>query len=390
MTDNRRDVVIVGASGAGLLTGYLLARQGYRVGVYEQQRRYRPPRRTLIVTSSLRRVLPVDFSPAVLHATPWMTVATRRREVTIELQEPDWILERSRLLHLLLEKAQEAGCRVYFGHRFLGLERDRQRILARFQRPRRGDITVEVGRALVGADGVFSQVAVAAGLPRAPHIPIIQAEVSLPPGWDPRRTQVWFFPQDTRYFFWLIPEGEGRGVLGLMTDHGVHPHPPMKRFLERLSLKPHRFQGARVALYHPRLRAWKRLGPVDLFLVGDAAGQVKNTTVGGTVTGFWGAQAVAQAIAQGVPFAKAARGLHRELLLHWWVRKALHGFSEAGYDALLRSLTPAVRQFLERRTRDEMAPALWKLVATTPALWALAPHVLRSLVQPTPGPIFPS
>ena len=383
----RYDIVVVGASGAGLLAGYLLARRGYRVAIFEQQPRYRPTRRTLIVTPALRRVLPLDFAPALLHATPWMTVATARREVTIELQAPDWIIERRRLLFLLLEKAQEAGCRVFFGHRFTGLREEDARVRVRFQRPRANHVDVEATRAILGADGVFSQVARAVGLARAPHIPIVQAEVPLPPGWDPRRTQVWFYPRETRYFYWLIPESRDRGVLGLMTDPGVNPRPLIQGFLKRLNLKPDRFQGARVALHHPRLRAWKRMGNVDVFLVGDAAGQVKNTTVGGTVTGFWGAQVAVRAIHQGVPFPRAARDLYRELRLHWWVRKALHAFSEAGYDALLRSLTPAVREFLGRRTRDEMAPALWKIVITTPTLWRLAPHVVRSWLTPFPGKI---
>ena len=40
----------------------------------------------------------------------------------------------------------------------------------------------------------------------------------------------------------------------------------------------------------------RRVGAGNVYLVGDAAGQVKVSTVGGTVTGLRGAQAVALAI----------------------------------------------------------------------------------------------
>lgn len=378
------EIAIIGASGAGLLAGYLLARQGYEVTVFEQQPHYRPARRTLIVTSALQQVLPFEAHPAILHKTPWMTVATSRQEVTLRFRVPDLIVERSALLQYLLEQARRAGCRIVLGHRFQGWEAASDGSL-RLHLERQGEtVQVTVHRALIGADGVTSDVARALGLPLPPRIPILQAEVALPAGWDPRRTQVWFFPQETRYFYWLIPESEHRGVLGLMTDAHVSPKPLLEAFLKRWELTPLAYQGAQVALYHPRLQAHRRVGRVDIYLLGDAAGHVKNTTVGGTVTGFWAAQAAARAIHQGRPWKETARGLYRELRLHWWIRRALHGFSEAGYDLLLRCLTPSVRNFLERRTRDEMAPALWKTLLTTPALWRLAPHVLRSLRRPFP------
>lgn len=379
------EIAIVGASGAGLLAGYLLAQRGFEVALFEQQRTYRPTRRTLIVTPSFDQVFPLNRETFTLHQTPWMTVATRREEVTITLQEPDLIIERSALLHFLYQKVQEAGCRIHLGHRFQGIHLHANGSLSiHLHRPREVSREIRVTRALIAADGVFSTVAQALGLPRPPAIPILQAEVNLPPRWDPRRTQVWFRPHETRYFYWLIPESDTRGVLGLMTDPGVDPGPLLRECLKRIELEPLAHQGAKVALYHPQVRGHSRLGKVDVYFIGDAAGHVKNTTVGGTVTGFWAAQAVVEAIHQGRSFADTARDLYRELRLHWWIRRALHGFSEAGYEALLRSLTPAVRAFLGRRTRDEMAPVLWKTVLTTPPLWSLTPHIFRSLRQPFP------
>lgn len=380
----RVEIAVIGASSAGLLAATLLAQQGLEVVVFEQQRRFRPCRRTLIVTPALYRVLPWDPEPAVLHHTPWMTVATEDQEVTIKLQEPDVIIERQALLYWLWEKAQQAGVRVQTGCRLAQVRLQREGLQLFLQQARGSGIQVEVRRALLAADGVFSDTVRALGLPRPPAIPIVQAEVSLPKGWDPGRTQVWFLPQETRYFYWLIPESPDRGVVGLMTDAGVNPGPRLRAFLQRMGLAPMAFQGARVALYHPQVPGYRRIGQVELLVLGDAAGHVKNTTVGGTVTGFRAARAAVQVLAHGIPWAEAARDLYRELRLHWWIRRALHHFPQQAYRRLLTALTPELRSFLGRRTRDEMAPVLWPQLLRSPSLWRLLPTALRSWLYTFP------
>ncbi len=378
------EIAVIGASGAGLLTACLLAQAGYDVTVFEQQGRFQPCRRTLIVTPAFYRVLPWKPEPAILHHTPWMTVAANGQEVTIELQEADVIIERRALLLWLLERARQAGARIRFGHRLVGLQPRGDQVVLTLQPRREAMREVAVSRAVVAADGVFSATLRALGWPQPPCIPIVQAEVPLPRGWDPRRTQVWFVPEETRYFYWLIPENAARGVVGLMTDAGVNPGPLLRAFVQRLGLEPQAYQGARVALYHPRVPGYRRLGRVEVFAVGDAAGHVKNSTVGGTVTGFRAARAVAEVLLERRPWPQAARSLYRELRLHWWIRRALHHLSSQAYERLLRSLTPAVRAFLARRTRDDMAPALWWQVLRTPALWRMALPGLRSWLQPFP------
>lgn len=52
------------------------------------------------------------------------------------------------------------------------------------------------------------------------------------------------------------------------------------------------------------------------------------------------------------------------------MRLFLDRLDNAGYDRLVRALTPALRRFLGRRNRDEMAGAIWKLPLYQP--WLLA------------------
>jgi len=48
-------------------------------------------------------------------------------------------------------------------------------------------------------------------------VPLVQAIVNLPRT-APDTTRVWFVPDDTPYFYWLIPENEHRGALGIIGE----------------------------------------------------------------------------------------------------------------------------------------------------------------------------
>lgn len=379
------DVAIIGASSAGLYAAEQLARAGQRVGVFDQYTNLAPARRTLIVTPQLQRVLGCVPDTAVLHRIRVMAMATSGATLSVELQDPDLIVERCRLAHLLAGRAQEAGAELCYGHRFQGLEPHPGGVALHLraadgqQSPElvEGAATV-VARAVIGADGLFSDVAVAAGLKHPPAVPILQAKVRLPPGWDPAVAQVWFDADETRFFYWLIPESVEKGVVGLVGDDGVEIRALLQRFLDRHGFRPLAYQGAQVAMHHPQFRPWGRVGSAPVLLVGDAAGQVKVTTVGGTVSGLWGASAAVRALLRGTPYPHELRPLKRELDLHWFIRLLLDRLGNPGYDRLVSSATPAVQQFLSRHNRDEVAGVFWQLPLHQPRLLALGLRLLLS------------
>src|ERR1700738_449132 len=145
----------------------------------------------------------------------------------------------------------------------------------------------------VGADGAASRVARTAGWPPIETVPLVQAIVRLPKDYPPDTTRVWFVPDAPPYFYWLIPESPERGALGVIGEDGRDTARCLARFLEKKHLEALEWQGARIPVYKRWVPVKKRLGKGNVYLVGDAAAQVKVSTVGGIVTGFRGAQAVA-------------------------------------------------------------------------------------------------
>ena len=150
----------------------------------------------------------------------------------------------------------------------------------------------------------------------------------------------------------------------------------LERFLAKRHLEPRGFQGARIPVYTGWIPVRRQLAGGDVYLVGDAAGHVKVTTVGGIVTGFRGAMGVAEAILNGGASRKL-RSLRRELNTHLLIRKLIHGFSQAHYSHLVDLLNNRARKDLEAYTRDEPGSLLFRICLHQPRMLLLG---LRALM----------
>jgi digeranylgeranylglycerophospholipid reductase len=371
----RREVIVVGASAAGLFTAAGVARGGRPVRVLESKPQLEPAPRTLIVTDHFRRQTGAAAEDTIVNEIRRFELFTDGRSAQIALKKPDLIIERSRLIFALAREARQAGTSLCFDTRFLGVG------------PNEHGLRVEVetggqreqfdADSLVGADGAASRVARAAGWPPLETVPLVQAIVRLPKDCAPDTTRVWFIPDDTPYFYWLIPESAERGALGVIGEHGRDTKRTLESFLEKKKLEPLEWQGARIPVYRKWVPVRRRIGNGEVYLVGDAAAQVKVSTVGGIVTGFRGALGVAQALLK-KSASKELDALRRELGTHWMIRRALHHFQQKDYSQLVDLLDASARESLGEIHRDESTRLLWNLARRQPRLLLLG---LRGLLM---------
>ncbi len=119
------------------------------------------------------------------------------------------------------------------------------------------------------------------------------------------------------------------------------------------------------------------MGNGDVYLVGDAAAQVKVSTVGGIVTGFRGALGVAESILRPGRSAELT-ALRRELSTHWLIRRTLHHFQQKDYSQLVDLLDATTRASLGEINRDESTRLLWNVIRRQPQLVLLG---LRGLLM---------
>ena len=342
--------------------------------VFEQAERLDPTPRTLIVTSRMRDLLGPIGERAVVNEIRRFELCTDGRVGMIRLERPDLVIERSVPVRELASQAEAAGARMLFGRRFVSLEASGEGLTVAVERIREGGTEGTYAGTVIGADGAFSAVARTAGWPQLATLPVVQATVRLPADLPQHTTRIWFIPEDTPYFYWLIPESPTRGVLGLIGEDRQETRQRLGRFLERRRLEPIEFQGARIPGYARWVPIHHRVGQGDVYLVGDAAGQVKVTTVGGIVTGFRGALGVAEAILNGGA-SRELTALRRELNLHLLIRRALHHFAQKDYVGLLDLLNRSAQRSLGAHTRDEAGKLLWRLCLLRPRVLLLGLRV---------------
>ena len=375
-------VTVIGASVAGLFAAGHLARCGVPVRVYEAQAPFRPAPRTLIVTPTFLRLADFDTSEAILNRVRTFELFSRSAAARISLAEPDLVLERARLLHLLARQAQGAGAEIVHGHRLQALHNHRAVPLLQFSTPER-ERRLLAPRVL-GADGAHSVTASGIEQQGLEQVALLQVRVALPADQPPDTVRVWFDRAATRFFVWLIPESPHTAAAGLIADTLEQAEAALAAFLTAQDLEPlERQEDAWVPL--PPL-AWRTTAPLAdgrVLLVGDAAGQVKASTVGGVVSGMRGALAAVRSLVRGTPYPRELAPLCRELNLHTLVRLVLDGFTDEDYDHLLRALNRPALRLLSRHDRDGLARTFWRLVLAQPRWLPLGARALLRALRET-------
>ena len=187
------------------------------------------------------------------------------------MKHPDLIVERRALIKSLADQAQRAGAKLELGRRFHSLRPDGNGIALEVERCADGTPEEVRTGTLIGSDGAKSRVArAAAGWPPLETAPLLQAIVPLPKDMSLDTVRVWFVPQDTPYFYSLIPESPTRGALGVIGESGANTRKCFEQFLEKRKLDPIEFQGARIPIYSRWIPVRRQVGSGSVYLVGDA------------------------------------------------------------------------------------------------------------------------
>jgi flavin-dependent dehydrogenase len=372
-----RNVGIVGASIAGFWAARHLAQHRIPVTVYEAQETFEPDARTLIVTPAWLRLQDGSAEFPILNRIDAFELISQSQSVRIPLQEPDVVVERACFLRVLARQAERAGAQFRLGHRLVRMEPAGSGWNLCFEN---GVGTATVSRVL-GADGAGSTVARALGRDGREQVAILQARVALPSHLSTDTVRVWFDRDSTRFFYWLIPESPETGIAGLIAESDGAARQSLGQFLAAQNLAPMGYQAAVVPLHRWGERGAPSAGD-GVLLAGDAAGQVKVTTVGGVVTGMRGGVAAARAWVHGCGATRQLRYLRRELDAHALVRYVLDRFRNEDYDALLACLNRRASHVLRTYPRDELTRALWRLLITQPRWLSLGARALiRSVLR---------
>lgn len=276
------DVIVVGASFAGLVAARTAAMRGLKVAVVEAK----PSAGARVATTGIlvkEAAEELDLPHGLTRRVHGVRLYAPNL-TSIDLFAPGYFFLTTRtglLLDWLAGDALRAGVRLYFGHRFRGGERRADGAIALDGL----DLTC---RYLIGADGARSRVAKAFGLGCNRRFLVgVEAEYEGLPGVDPRFLHCFV---DSRlapgYLGWVAP-GPVVTQVGLATNGSVAPS--LARFEAKTAPLFAYGEGKAVERRSGLIPIGGPVAPFacpGVMLVGDAAGQVSPATAGGIRLAF--------------------------------------------------------------------------------------------------------
>ena len=144
-----------------------------------------------------------------------------------------------------------------------------------------------------------------------------------------------------------------------------HPNEHFREFLNKRApkAKVRDYCSGLIPIYNPSIKTVGR----NVFLVGDAATQVKATSYGGIVPGLLAAQELGKAIIKKKSYEKLwKKKIGKDLKYSLLIRKVLNRFSPKDYNSLFYLITPKVKKLIEKYDREFPSKLVIKLIFAQP------------------------
>lgn len=337
-------ISIIGAGPAGSYLAYLLAKQGKKVTVIEEHEKIGSPVQcTGIVTESIKKF--VDLPNKVI-ANKCRKVVVVSKNNRIEARTDELVMWRNKFDEHIAHLAMDAGAKILTNHQFIDFN---GKHAIRIKDKKNNETKEIICDYVVGADGPSSQVAKVSGLNSQEKFYVgMQAKVKLKMPLDEFETH--FGSSFPNFFGWVVPESEDTARLGLGSFQNTKEL--FYKFLESRTGKKDIlcWESGIIPYYNPK----KIVQKDNVFLIGDAATQVKATTGGGIIPSFKAAHTLADCIIKKKNYQtnfKFKSG--KELLLHLKIRGILNKFSDEDYNHLLGLMNQnRIKKTLKKYDRD--------------------------------------
>jgi len=350
------EIIIIGAGPIGCYAGYLLAKEGYEVDIYENHSHIGSPIQcTGLLTSDFDQFnLPMDS----FLVNTFSKVEVYSKNETLEVKQKEYLVCRKKFDNFFGDLAKGVGVRFYLNHSFLRKEKNYLVIKDNINNQEKKVFSDLV----IAADGPLSPTAKAYGFyhPKRENYFGIQATVK--GKFDPNIFSTYFGEEVCpELFAWVVPESETIARVGLAMRKNSRAY--FDKFMKEYNFKAIEIQAGTIPVYHPK----QKLSKGNCHLLGDAAGFVKATTLGGLVPALRQAEILVECIKNNKNFEKEVRPIVKKLKLHLWIRKILDDFSDKDWDRLVRYINQdKIQKFFEKYTRDNPIPLVFNALIREP------------------------
>lgn len=326
---------------------------------------------TGILTDSINSIVKIPKSVIVTKIKEFKIIAPDGSTLYVPVKKPNIIVDREKFDIYLMEKALDSGARISFYERFVSFAKQKNRYKIKTSR---GEFTTDM---VVGADGPFSRVAhVARIYGKRKLVYGLQARCRYP-GLEEGVSEVRLGEGE---FAWIVPENNRIARVGVIGNAGsVQAKKRLNDCYSRLlgKSKVIENQSGVVPVYNPK----QQLRKGNVFLIGDAASQVKATTYGGIIYGMTAARLLARNKEKYAQNFK--RSVGKDLWLSLKIREFLNCMNVNQYNKLVEIMQRKKNiDLISAFDRDYPSKFVGKLILQEPELWPLGFNItVRRLIS---------
>lgn len=346
-------ISVIGAGPAGSYAASLLAKD-HDVNLYEEHDQIGVPFQcTGILTSTINGLINIPDKLIVNRLKKVRLYSPKGNNLEIKLKNQDLLIDRIAFDKYLAEIAVKNGAKLHYDHRLMGLEDNKLKF-------KNGIVESDC---IIGADGPLSVVARSSGLfGRREFFLGKQFRTSLKEPMDKDTFEV-YFGAAPDFFGWIVPEDENIVRIGIATTQKDVNFYFNKFIKNKIKGDLCECQAGLIPVYNPKIKTSLKTKHYSIYLVGDAATQVKASTAGGIFQGMQAAKYLTEAINYNKDYDSLwKKHLGKELYSHLIIKKILYNFSNEDYEKLFSLLNEDLGKF----NRDNVIKSLFSLIIRKP------------------------
>lgn len=393
------NIAVIGAGPVGGYAAYLLAKAGHQVSIYEEHAQVGCPIQcTGLLTADFDQL--TGFPQGKEEREKYLANTFSHIEVyspsgkKIILRQREYLVGRTPFDQFFVDLAVAAGAKLFLQHAFV--RKEATSLLIRntgdTSHPHSGKEFFVTPEVVIAADGPQSKVIKAYGFYEAERQNFLGIQATVQGQFDPTAYQA-YFGQDIcpGLFAWVVPESSTVARVGVGTINATktnttktNNNPPINHtkkyfdaFLKAQGMEAREIQAGLIPVYHPS----QKVHYDNCYALGDAAGFVKATTLGGLVPGLRQAEIVADAILLGKrgkegDVEQGLKPLRRQLALHLKMHHIIQKMQDTDWERLFGYLQQEkVKKVLEEYTRDNPIPLVLKALLKEPRLLSFGKYL---------------
>ena len=359
-------ISVIGAGPAGSYYSSLAAKNN-EIHLFEEDKIVgRPVACTGILTDSIKSILHnIPPELIVTNINRFKIVAPNGKSIYIDLKKKDMVLDRAMFDQHLFNKAVDAGTKIHLDEKFLGYKNinKNEYIL----KTSKGDYKTDM---IVGSDGPTSIVAKTAGIyGNRKFIQGFQVRAKYPD----LEEGTTIIHMNLGEFSWIVPEDNKVARIGVIGVNDAKLRADYAKLIKDAQIIEH--QSGIIPLYNPKQKL--RKDKENIFLIGDAATQVKATTYGGIIYGLLAGTYLAE---DKESYSKRFNSkLGKDLWISLKMRSLMNGMQEKQADELIAIFEKQTNsKILAEHDRDFPSKFIVKLLMKEAKLWKLGFDIFKN------------